>query len=66
MLYGMYKDGFLPEPGGINAQPALLVNYFNQLNMVNAKLDKEDLDRANNNEDDASSNAGGMRSILKR
>lgn len=62
----MYNDGFLPEPGGINAQPALLVEYFAQLKITHNRLDKEDMDRANSDNDGASGNAGEMKSILRK
>lgn len=41
-LFSMYKDGFLPEPGGINSQPALLVEYFAQIKHVTNALDAQD------------------------
>lgn len=47
-LFSMYKDGFLPEEGGLNNQPALLLSYFEQLKMTNNILDKDDQDRAEN------------------
>jgi hypothetical protein len=62
----MYLDGFLPEEGGVNNQPALLVEYLETMKQVKNILDKEDYDRMGEPSEQVEPEARNMVSLLRR
>lgn len=40
-LYRAYQKGFLPEPGGLNDQPAYLISCFQVIDAAIAEVERE-------------------------